>query len=667
LFYFSVIFHNSAMFKLVNEKQILNMKQKKVFEKKTELNKPQTTNYLGLIIIIIATLIIYTNSINHDFTNWDDPTYVTENPVISKPISEQISFYFKNPYATNYHPLSMISLGIDFKISNSTLEKINPKTFHVTNVFFHLLNTLLVFYFIQILSNKKTFVSVFVSAIFALHPMHVESVAWISERKDVLYTFFFLIASILYLNFLENKKWIFYFLTFLFFCLSVLSKPAAIMFPFVLLCIDFYLNKSITYKTIFQKIPFFLVSIVIGIVTIKVQDKAISEIEIMSYFHRFIFASYAFMMYIIKFIYPYDLSTVYPYPVKFPIKESLPIEYYFSVVFNISLVAFSLFSLKKSRLFSFGLLYYFFMIVLVLQFISVGSMIMAERYTYVPYIGISFVLAVLLNTQIENKKSTLHKPLIYSLSIIFFGMLTFKSFALNKVWKNSETLFSNAIKIHPEKAEVAYKNRGNHYARVLSEYELAIKDYNKCLEINPLNATVLSNRGNVYGLLKDYTSSIRDYSLALKIENKNVEARINRGITYSLNKDFEKAIKDFEFAKSLDSTNNLINSNLAFAFLGNKEYQKSIDLYQKLISLNNQNPDYYFKLGVGYFNIQNYSNAIESFSKTININSNFENAFLYRAQAYKMNGNKNLALKDALTAKQQGYNADALIKELELK
>jgi tetratricopeptide (TPR) repeat protein len=307
------------------------------------------------------------------------------------------------------------------------------------------------------------------------------------------------------------------------------------------------------------------------------------------------------------------------------------------------------------------------MIVLVLQFISVGSMIMAERYTYVPYIGISFVLSVYLNNYLEQKNKSANKQIVYGIIILFFGVLTYKSYALNKVWKNSETLFSNAIKIHPDKAEVAYKNRGNHYARVLGEYELAIMDYNKCLEINPLNATVLSNRGNVYGLLKDYKSSIKDYTLALKIENNNLEARINRGITYTLNQEYNNAITDFEFAKSLDSKNELIDANLAFAFLNNKEYQKSIDLYQSLIDRNDQNPDYYFKQGVGFFNIQNFEKSAESFTKTINLNSNFENAFLYRAQAYKMKGEINLALQDAMMAKKQGNNAAALIRELELK
>ena len=643
------------------------MKQKKVSTKKTEIIPIKKVNYFGLIATLIVTIYIYSNAINHDFTNWDDPTYVTENLILAKPISEQISYFFLNPYATNYHPLSMISLGLDFKISNSTLEKINPKTFHVTNILFHLLNTILVFIFVQKLTNKKTLVSVLVSALFALHPMHVESVAWISERKDVLYTFFFMIASIFYLDYLENKKWHFYLLTFIFFCLSVLSKPAAIMFPIIMLCIDFYLFKKVNLKTIFEKIPFFIVSVIIGIVTIKVQDKAISELEIMSYFHRFIFASYAFMMYIIKFFVPFNLSTVYPYPVKFPIKESLPFEYYFSILLNVGIFAFAIFSLKKSRLFSFGLLYYFAMIILVLQLISVGSMIMAERYTYVPYIGISFVISVILNNYLEQKNNSTSKQIVYVFLVLFFGFLSYKSYELNKVWKNSETLFSNAIKINPDKAEVAYKNRGNYYARVLNEYNLAINDYNKCLEINPVNATVLSNRGNVYGLLKDYNSSIRDYTLALKIENNNIEARINRGITYTLNQEFNKAIIDFEFAKTLDSKNLLVDANLAFAFLSNKEYQKSIDLYQSLIENNNQNPDYFFKQGVGFFNIQNYAKAVEAFTQTINLNSNFENAFLYRAQAYKMTGEKSLALKDALMAKKQGKNADALIKELELK
>lgn len=642
----------------------MKMKQIKKEIKIESVSSQENFNWIFLAAILLVTTVVYFPAFNHSFTNWDDPTYVTENPIISKPLSDQVSYYFKNAYATNYHPLTMISLGIDYKLSDSNSDKIKPGFFHAVNIILHLLNIVLVYVFAFIISKRKVFVAFFVAAIFALHPMHVESVAWIAERKDVLYTFFFLLASIFYLQYSFKNKFGFYIVAFTFFCFSVLSKPAAVAFPLVLFLIDIFLERKFFLKSVLEKVPFLLVSAIIGYVTIKVQDEAISKWEIMSNLQRFVFASYSFMMYIVKFIFPYDLSTVYPYPVKFPIKESLPFACYFSLFFNAGLLAFLMASFKKNKLYFFGIGYFFVMIVLVLQFISVGQMIMAERYTYVPYIGLSLIVAIWANDFFEKNKKKMAKNIVYTLSALVMLVFSFQSIAMVKVWKNSGTLFTQAIKIHPKDAEVAYKNRGNYLAREMNEYDAAINDYNKCLEINPNNAPVLSNRGNVYGLLKDYKSSIRDYSLSLKIDNSNIEAFVNRGLTYLITGEYNKALLDFKAAELIDSSNVMVKSNIALSYLNLKDYQKSVDLYDKIILGDPNNPDFNFKQGVAYFNMKNYAKSVELFSKTISVNPTFENGYFYRAQANKMAGNYLQALADAQIAKQQGYNVEGLLDEL---
>ncbi len=199
-------------------------------------------NYLIIIptILVLITFFTYNQSPDNGFTNWDDPGYVTGNPSIRHITPGTIVWFFSHPSASNYHPLTMISLSIDYALTkkdpNATNEglSINARVFHITSLVLHLLNVILVFFFIYILSGKRIIVPTVAGFLFAVHPMHVESVAWISERKDVLYTFFFLAGLICYLVYTRKKDITWYFLTVLCFLLSLLSKPAAVVFPLVL-------------------------------------------------------------------------------------------------------------------------------------------------------------------------------------------------------------------------------------------------------------------------------------------------------------------------------------------------------------------------------------------------------------------------------------------------
>src|SRR5215203_314134 len=245
--------------------------------------------------------------LSNEFTNWDDEFYVLNNQLLRGPDWKGI---FSQPVLGNYHPLTILSYAFNFSISG-----LDPFSYLLVNYLFHIVNTLLVFYFIWNISGKNKVIAAFVALAFGIHPMHVESVAWVAERKDVLYTFFFLLSLIQYWIFLTNAKNKNLLFCFLFFVLSLLSKPAAIVLPLVLFLLDYWYGQSLK-KNIVFKIPFFALSIIFGIITVSIQSSsAMAGLSVFSIIDRLFFACYVLMIYFVRFFVPYPLSAFHPFPI----------------------------------------------------------------------------------------------------------------------------------------------------------------------------------------------------------------------------------------------------------------------------------------------------------------------------------------------------------------
>src|SRR5687767_14123482 len=273
-----------------------------------------TMQLVVVLVILLITYICFSPALTDkkEFTNWDDPGYVVEQPLAKSLSKENINTLFKpsTQVMLNYHPLTMITLAMNYSSS-----ELNAKPYAITNVIIHILNTFLVFYFLYLMSRKKFWVGALGALWFGIHPMHVESVAWIAERKDVLYCFFFLLSCITYIRYLETRKIALLFAVFVFFVLSCLSKAMAVPLPLVLLLIDFYFQRKINLKVIAEKIPFLAVAVWIGWNATQIQaDQAIADYGTFTTLQRLMFASYGFMMYWAKLILPLKLSAFYPYP-----------------------------------------------------------------------------------------------------------------------------------------------------------------------------------------------------------------------------------------------------------------------------------------------------------------------------------------------------------------
>ena len=307
-------------------------KKKKAGVRKTKrtpaLNETnQPPKHLLWISGIIAVLVlgIFSPAINGEITNWDDESYLLKTPFIQKMNGENFCKIWTERVKSNYHPLTMLSYAIEISASGG---KANPKLHHSTNILFHLLSSLLLLYFIFLLSGHWEVAGI-TATLFAIHPMHVESVAWLSERKDVLYAFFYLAGLITYLKSIrapkQKMKWLV--ITMICFLASCLSKGMAVSFPLVLVLIDFLEKRLWNKKTnklsqalVLEKIPYFVVALLFGIVALNAQGDtgAIGMITTkeFTYFERLFIASYGICTYFWKLILPLELSALYVYPPK---------------------------------------------------------------------------------------------------------------------------------------------------------------------------------------------------------------------------------------------------------------------------------------------------------------------------------------------------------------
>jgi protein O-mannosyl-transferase len=615
-------------------------------------------------VALLITFFAYTPSLKNSFTNWDDPTYVLENTQLKEFTPQSVRYFFTHASALNYHPLTMISLSLDYHNTVKGSKQLSPsaepdaRLFHVTNLILHLLNVLLVFIFIYLLSGRKVVVAFITALLFGIHPMHVESVAWISERKDVLYTFFFLGGLIFYLLYLKSANWLYYFSTLLLFFLSLLSKPAAVVFPLIMLAIDYWLKRSFTLKSILEKIPHFLLAILFGIITFVIQSKvAVADFQVFTLFQRLIFAAYGFIMYLYKCLVPYHLSGFYPYP-HLTNSGNLPTIFYLAPLFFLFIAGVVLYSTRYTRLISFSLLFYFISIVLVLQFISVGSALMSDRYTYVPFIGLFFMVGVYFHKVFTEKKQifALLKYVFVLALIAYSSIMAAMTYQRTQIWKDSITLWTDVLNIYPD-VEVARKNRGNYYAQK-NQNDLALEDYKVLLQMKTKDPKIYSNLGNIYGLRGEFDKSIDAYNQSLRIDSNAYDIYLNRGITYARAGKHDLALQDFDKALKLNPGSVEVITAQAYAFLEKGELDKAAGSYDALIKLNPGDDDLYSKRGLCKYRQNKMDEALTDFLQCIKLNPDNAIAYFNISVIYNSYKDYKNAYVYATKAKAKGYAVD---------
>lgn len=613
---------------------------------------------VAVLFIVVITSAIYLKSLNNPFTRWDDSLYITENPEITTLHGDSIAYTLKHTFTSyvqgNYHPLTMLTFCLEYQKF-----KLNPKPYHLHNLILHLLNALLVLYLIWLLTKQK-WVAFITALLFAIHPMHVESVAWAAERKDVLYSFFYLSAICSYIFYLkkENKKALFYVITFLLFILAVLSKAMAVSLPIVLVAVDYFLDRKISLKTILEKAPFLLVSLVFGYIAMDAQKEisAMTDIAHYNFFDQFLFACYALITYIWKLFLPIGLSCFYNYPVK---EDGMyPIIFYLAPILVLALGFLIYRSQKFGKEVLFGFAFFLITIALVLQIIPVGAAIIADRYTYLPYIGLFFILARWTNNALEEKSEqfkALKVPSIIALTL-FVLMCCYLAFQRTKVWRDTLALWNDAIEKY-DKAPLSFNCRGGVYY-FNKDYDKAMVDFSRAIELKSNYADAYYNRGLVYNNWGKYNEAIKDYNSSIQSRSQFAPVYYYRGNAYYNLGKYDSALADFKRAIELKYNSVSLYYNRGLIYYNQGKHVDAINDFNSALQIDPTFVLAYSHRGMSRYFLGKYEEAIQDQTLAVQYNPSFAEAYHNRAGTYFQIKKYQAALEDAIKAKQLGYNVD---------
>lgn len=549
------------------------------------------------VLLSLATLCVFWPAIHCDFINYDDNIYVTANSHVKQGLTQPgLAWAFHTTTTGNWHPLTWLSLMANAQITGS-----NAAGFHLVNLLLHIINTLLLFLLLKRLTTEL-WQSAFVATLFALHPLHVESVAWIAERKDVLSAFFFMLTILAYARFAQNQSRrkvqatrigketqtvgsLFrvpdYWLALSFFALGLMSKPMLVTLPFVLLLLDFWpLHRFNLIRSarglVAEKIPFFILSVMSCAVTFAVQ-KAGENIQTLATFSvgtRLENAAVSCARYIEKTFLPVNLAVPYPYPSHWPLIE---------VALAVTLVVvISWLSLQFARQYPFlttGWFWFLGMLVPVVGLIQVGTQSMADRYTYLPLIGLLIVFAW-GGDEIRKRfgLSKLVTGIFSGLVISACALLTIKQLGY---WQNSETLFNHAVSV-TQNNTVAYEHLGNYFV-ANKRFNQAADAYEKAIQINPAFIPAQFDLGSLYLLTGETDKAAGQFEKVLRLSPDSAEAYSNLGYICAAGGNNEKAIAYYDKAIQFkpDFATAYLNRGLVFASEG--QWDEAVQNYRKAL------------------------------------------------------------------------------------
>ena len=604
--------------------------KKKVVRPLTEESN-KTMQIAICLFLVVATFAVYWQVQDHEFLNYDDKEYVTNNWNVKAGLtSESIKWAFTTGHFANWHPMTWLSHMLDFQLYGS-----HPKGHLLINLLIHIANALLLF-LVLFRMTGALWQSGFVAALFALHPFNVESVAWISERKNVLSTLFWLLTIWSYVRFVEKPSPKRYGLTALFLMVGLMSKPMLVTLPFVLLMLDFWplgrwrllpeseknndLKEGEKFsKLIREKIPFFIIVVGSSIITFIVQKSggALKAMEDNSLSARIANAMVSYVTYLGKTFWPSELSVFYPHP-----GNTLPVwKVYVCVALLMVITLVAVRWIRRTPYLAFGWFWFLGTLVPVIQIVQTGAHAMADRYAYVPTIGLFIIIAWGLPDLLARWNHREKAP------VIFAGLLIPLMVATgNQVdhWKDSITLFKHAISVTDNKyPDIALTHNNLGIAQEekgrISE---AITHYRTAMKIKPDFALPHNNLGNVLFATKKTEEAITYYKSALKLRPDYAMAHSNLGIALEEKGEFEEALAHYREAVRLEPNLVLAHYNLGIVLKEKGELEEAISHYRAAIKFK---PDFvlaHINLGNVLLAIQKTDEAITHYRFAIKINPN---------------------------------------------
>ncbi|HDQ16353.1 MAG TPA: tetratricopeptide repeat protein [Bacteroidetes bacterium] len=665
----------------IKSNESLQKQQKKLLTDNSFSFWAKYSKYLPFVVGATS-LILFLNAINSDFVNWDDDRYVTSNQYLEF-TKENIKFYFTDFYFVMYIPFAMLSYMIDYRLVG--LEQ--PWVYHLHNVILHLITTVLVFFLTKKLFEKKGNVkfvyAFFVALLFGVHPLHVQSVSWISERKDVLFSMYFVASLLVYLYYVQTKKIKFMVFSFVLFLFSLLSKTPAVILPVIMLVVDYYkrgfletkqkfsdfikFKDKVQLKIFAEKIPFLVLSVIFGLLAVIASGTnepfaegfdTTSKIAVdtgYSIIEKLVLMSYSLFLYFVKLFVPYKMSAIHPYP--FGTGE-MPSYFFVFPLFSIAFVAAIFWAwVKQKKEILLGLLFFVFNLILVLH---IKNFIISEHYFYLPAIGISIIMVYgVMQFLQKNPKS---KNIIIGAAFLYISILSYQTYQRNLVFKNSLTFWNDIEQKYPE-VIVTYYNRGNYLQgqgdfsmadnqkKALNFYESAIKDYTKTLELQASNIGAFSNRGITYAKIGEYQKAVDDFNQVVKIDSTYGNVYSNRGNAYGLLGKWNLAIDDYNKALKLNPNFSDAFFNRGVALSNVNRHKEAIADFNRVAQLNPKNREIFMQRGLSYYFLDVVDSALLDFNLYLTYFPTRYNVLYYRALCYEKTGQKDLAKVDFQTLK----------------
>lgn len=539
---------------------------------------------LGAILIVAAAVAVYGRTLGFAFTNWDDDFYIINNPLVRAFSWGKLGAVFTSVDLGNYHPLTMLSYIVEHQLFG-----LDPHVHHLTNLFLHAASGLL-FFWLGWLLLRRLPAALIAALLFVVHPLQVESVAWIAERKNVLAAFFGLAALVAYTRRREDAGPVRALApTFVLFALALLSKATAAFLPPVLLLVDYFRGRPLDRACWREKAPFFGLAVVAGVVAIWAQRgaEAIQTTRAGWWLDGFFVACRGLLFYVIQAIVPFDLSPIHPYPRNGGFK--LPLDYLAAPV-AVALLAVALtFWLRRAgeptrRIVVFCIGFYVVNLLPVIQLLPVGRSVVADRYFYVPGAGL-FLLAGVGFDALTRRWAAMPRArgVLLALGVAAVVVLGWQARAQTEVWRNGMNLWNYVLARYPDSKE-ALTNRSELFA-AHGDAARAFDDLNQAVISNPDDATAFYNRGCALLDRGQMDAALADLDRAIQLNPTLVGAYNNRGDIHLHRKQFPEALADFNAVIRLAPDDGLGYNNRARVYYHMKDYSAAWADAQRALAL----------------------------------------------------------------------------------
>ena len=554
-------------------------------------------------------------------------------------------------HAGNWHPLTWISHALDFAVWG-----LNPPGHHLTNNILHAVNTFLVMFLIiklletarertvqaglsEFLTERTILIAAGVTGLlFGLHPLHVESVAWVSERKDLLCALFFLLSIIQYTNYvrsegneraskkpslyLSNKN---YLLALAFFILALLSKPMAVTLPFVLLIVDWYpFNRTTSLGTfrsvLIEKLPFVALSIASSIVTVFAQHDSMTSAAVIPLSTRLLVAVRSLIYYLWNMIWPLNLVPLYPYP---KVVSLLSFEYLSAIALVIGITVGCIVIVKKQRVWMTAWGYYVVTLIPVIGIVQVGYQSMADRYTYLPSLG-PFLIMGLGAAWILTKMTPVKKGRVIAqffgtaLALFIFVPMTSVTIKQIGIWRNSFVFWDYVIKNETTRNPIPYFNLGVTY-EIYGQLDQAMKQYQIAIDLDPYYVQAHNNLGVFYIKQGSLDQAIEQYEIAIRVDPSFAQAHNNLGEAYQTKGFLDRAIEQYMIALGLNSDDYNAHNDLGAAYLEKGLKDQAIEQFMIAVKLKPESPKAHNTLGIVYDRFGLSTQAFEQFQTAVKL------------------------------------------------